>query len=366
MNRRLLTWQRLALAGSCLAAVLLSGCVADEAPPRQPQGQTTAAPTPSPTSTATAAASGGQVDGACRGAGHPATGVFRETSPRELDAFERWLGCRVDYAVDFSARDTWADIEQPTYLLKAWARQPRRLVLGVAMLPNQPEESIEKGAHGDYDAHYKRLAQQLVAGGQGNAILRVGWEFNLPESRWFTKDYNAFSTYWRRIVESMRAQPGSDFQFDWNVNNGAGAVDATNYYPGDDVVDYVGVDAYDVTSKVYPYPNPCDLGCRAAVQDRAWTVAVFGGTRSLSFWAGFTRQHHKPLSLPEWGLWNSLDRMGGADDPTYIRRMHDFIVDPKNGVAYQAYFEYDGGDTQHRLATFPEAQDLFRRLFNGS
>ena len=135
--------------------------------------------------------------------------------------------------------------------------------------------------------------------------------------RWFTKDHNAFSTYWRNIVEAMRAEPGNAFQFDWNVNNGAGPVDATHYYPGDDVVDFVGVDAYDVAGTVYPYPKTCDRACRSSVQDRAWDTVIFGGNRSLSFWSKFASQHKKPLSVPEWGLWRSRDGIGGAE--SYVR-----------------------------------------------
>ena len=364
MTRSFPAWKKLAQVGPCLVVIFAAACTAGEAVPDRPSpGQTVVAPAPEPASPTSRAASAPHVDRACAGAGQSAVGVFRETSPAELDTFERWLGCRVDYAVDFSARDTWADIEVPSYLLDAWKGQPRRLVLGVAMLPEPSDDTIERGARGDYDVHYQRLARELVAGGQHDAILRVGWEFNLPGSRWFTSNHNAFSTYWRRIVESMRSQPGSAFQFDWNVNNGNGSVDATNYYPGDDVVDYIGVDAYDVTSKAYPYEDQCDAACRAAAQDKAWNLGTFGGTRSLSFWSAFARQHNKPMSLPEWGLWNSADRIGGADNPAYIRRMHQFIVDPRNRVGYHAYFEHDGAEAQHRLATFPESADLFRRLF---
>ena len=365
MSGRQPVWRRPALA-VCLAVVFATACSVSPHPPPSPSPlRTSAAPTPSRTTGSAPRA--GQPYPACEGAGKAAVGVFRETSPSELDAFERWLTCRVDYAVDYSARDTWADIEDPTYLLEAWDGQRRRLVLGVAMLPRQPGPNIEAGARGDYDAHYQRLARRLVRGGHGDAILRVGWEFNLSNSRWFTRDYNAFSTYWRRIVQIMRAEAGNEFQFDWNVNNGAGRVDATHYYPGDDVVDFVGVDVYDVAGTVYPYPTTCDRACRSAVQNRAWDTVIFGGSRGLSFWSAFASQHKKPLSLPEWGLWRSRNGIGGAENPTYLARMHNFIVDPRNQVAYQAYFEHDGDDVQHRLmTTFPDSGELFRTLFTTS
>ncbi len=44
--------------------------------------------------------------------------------------------------------------------------------------------------------------------------------------------------------------------------------------------------------------------------------------------------------------------------------MHDFIADPANGVAYQAYFEFNGHDGPHKLmTTYQEAGATFRTLF---
>jgi hypothetical protein len=70
------------------------------------------------------------------------------------------------------------------------------------------------------------------------------------------------------------------------------------------------------------------------------------------------------MSFPEWGLWSRADGHGGGDDPEYLRRMHSFIADPQNGVAFQAYFEYNGPDGPHRLmTTFASSGATFRALF---
>lgn len=86
------------------------------------------------------------------------------------------------------------------------------------------------------------------------------------------------------------------------------------YYPGDDYVDYVGIDAYDVSYawRTYPYPDDCDAGCRADRQERAWDKAIHGGKRGLEFWADFARHRGKPLTLPEWGLWDRDDEHAGG------------------------------------------------------
>lgn len=297
-------------------------------------------------------------------------GVFRSTSPTEVTAFGDWLGRDVDYVVDFSRRATWDDIANPTDQLSAWQDSGHRIVYGLAMLPENDDldVSLAAGATGAYNDYYRTLAENLVAYGQGNAILRLGWEFNLSSWRWHPDDAQAFVEYWRQVVTTMRSVPGTDqLQFDWNVNNGGDSYDSTVFYPGDDYVDYVGVDVYDISwaDDAYPYPDSCDSACRLEHQKAAWQN-IIGATYGLSFWSKFAAQHSKPLSLPEWGLWDRPDGHGGADDPYFIEQMHAFIDDPANNVAYQAYFQYDVGSSgNHLLTAMPESQQVFLELFGG-
>ena len=43
----------------------------------------------------------------------------------------------------------------------------------------------------------------------------------------------------------MRSVPGAHFFFDWNVNAGYRNIPLASYYPGDSVVDVIGIDIYD-------------------------------------------------------------------------------------------------------------------------
>lgn len=295
------------------------------------------------------------------------TGVFVGTEPDTADAYADWLGSDLDLVVDFSSRQTWDEIADPAYMIEAWQHTGYRPVYSVGLLPtDDASATIEVGATGAYNTYYRKLARHLVKAGQEDAILRLGWEFNLESSRWATQDEDAFIGYWQQVVDTMRAVKGQEFEFDWNVNNGTNKYDGVEYYPGDDYVDYVGVDAYDVSYawRTYPYPDGCTGDCRTARQERAWEKSVYGGRRGLEFWADFARHRGKPMSLPEWGLWDRLDGHGGGLDTYYLEQMHAFIADPDNGVAYQAYFEFDGDDGPHTLQTaYPEAGDTFRRLF---
>jgi len=296
-------------------------------------------------------------------------GVFRETQPAAVAAFDQWLGRPVDIAVDFSARATWDDIASPTYLLEAWQGSGYQLSLGVALLPADQNASIAEGATGAYDAYFLTLAQGLVDYGHADAILRLGWEFNVPGMLWATSDTRAFIAYWRRIVTAMRGVQGQQFRFDWNLNNQTQQYDAIDYYPGDDVVDYVGVDAYDVAGRAgtYPYPSDCDDDCRLERQQAAWSGQIYGGERGLNFWSQFASQHGKQLSLPEWGLWERLDGTGGGENPYYIQQIFDFVATAGDDVAYFAYFEYDGADGEHSLTmSFPESAAIFKRRWSSS
>nr|WP_269328717.1 glycosyl hydrolase [Kineosporia babensis] len=292
-------------------------------------------------------------------------GVFRGTSPGQVRAFGHWLDRDVQYVVDFSSRTTWNEIADPEHMLRTWQGQGYRMVYGVAMLPTRQSSSIRAGARGEYNHHYRRLAENLVAHGQGNAVIRLGWEFNLSSWKWHPRNSRDFKAYWRHVVRTMRSVPGAqNLKFDWNVNNG-GKTDSRRFYPGNKYVDFIGVDVYDISWPHYPYPKNCGKTCRNNRQAAAWKL-IRDQKYGLKFWSRFARSKNKPLTFPEWGAWRRFeDRKGGADNPYFISRMHAFIDDPKNRVAYHAYFDFDTAQGHHELRTLPNAGRRYRQLFGG-
>lgn len=294
----------------------------------------------------------------------PDVGIYRGSGqPQRVDDFEQWLGCRVEYVVDFPARETWEQIAYPDYLLDIWADDPRRLVLSLAMLPTDEPATMEAGVAGEHDDAFASFGRALVADGREDALLRIGWEFNLLSSRWYVDDPALFRAYYRHIVEVLREVPGQSFEFIWNP--GRSGVDAVPYYPGDDVVDYIGLDVYDAIASpgTYPYPADCDDACRGERQQRAW-LEMYEGDTGLASYAAFARERGRPLVLPEWGLWERFDDTGGELNTYFLRQMHRFITDPANGVVFHAYFENNNDLGRHRLMTsFPEAGHVYRDLF---
>ncbi|GAB6901793.1 glycoside hydrolase family 26 protein [Kineosporia succinea] len=293
-------------------------------------------------------------------------GVFRGTYPGEVEAFGDWLGRDVDYATDFSSRTSWDEIANPAYMLEAWKGSGYRMVYATAMLPTQDDSAtMAAGAAGEYDQYFKTLAQNLVNADQGDSIIRLGWEFNLSASRWHPDTKANFIGYWRHIVEAMRSVPGTEkLEFDWNPNIGGEVYDSTKYYPGNQYVDYVGIDTYDISwvEGSYPYPKSCNAACKQSSRETAWNNTL-NGTFGLNFWADFARSKGKPLTLPEWGLWERPDGHGGGDNKYYIQQMFDFINDPSNNVGYHSYFEVNVGSSgSHMLETHTSAGSLFKKL----
>ncbi|GAB3239670.1 glycosyl hydrolase [Kineosporia babensis] len=298
-------------------------------------------------------------------------GVFRGTSPSAVAAFEDQLGLDMQYVVDYSPRRTWDDIANPLSMLRTWQGTEYRMVFATAMLPGIKSEpsTLERGAQGDYNGYYETLAKNLVAYGQGDAILRLGWEANVSSFKWHPEGAEGnkhFKAYWREIVTTMRSVPGAEgLEFDWNVNNGGDSYDSTLFYPGNKYVDYIGVDVYDISwaEGSYPYPGQCNNECRRGHQELAWQN-IMDANFGLNFWAGFAKSKKKPLSLPEWGIWERPDKQGGDDNPYFIEQMYKFVDDPRNNVAYQAYFEFDvGSKGTHQLSVQEKSLKRYIKLF---
>ena len=293
--------------------------------------------------------------------GHAASsagiGVYRgAASPGQVSAFGSWLGRSPTYALDFFAGDTWAQIEAPDWWLSSWSGTPYNVEYSVPIIPASGG-TLQEGAAGAYNGHFQKLAQTLVGHGQGNAILRLGWEFNGSWYRWFAgNDPAAFAAYWRQIVTTMRAvSPG--LRFDWNPTNGANGMSATGVeaaYPGDAYVDYIGTDIYD-QSWGSNYTDPAFRWNEYLTQKNG-----------LNWVASFAGAHGKPITIPEWGLSIRSDGHGGGDNAYFIQHMYDWIS--SNNVAFQMYFEFDASDGAHRLmlTQFPIGAAKYRQLFSGA
>jgi len=262
----------------------------------------------------------------------------------KLSEYERFIGRRVDRVVDFLPNASWQDTKGAAdWLLRCWRKTGHKLALSVPMLPRDGS-TLDAGADGAYDQHYRELAALIVSHGYGDAILRLGWEFN---GDWYTwaaaKNPEAFVRLWRRIVSIMREVPGARFRFDWNPVLGRQKIPPDQVYPGDDVVDIIGLDAYNQT-----------WNARANTPELKW-LDLLDQPFGLKWHREFAKHHGKPVSFPEWGTGTRPDGRGGGDDPYYVARMAEWIAG--SDLAYQGYWDYAAPDYDAQLSTgrFPRA-----------
>jgi hypothetical protein len=313
------------------------------------------------------------------------------------DAYGPWLNRNVIWAEDFMPIETWDNLEGQSWQMGTWgpwvAKVPgRRYILSLPMLPGGwsgkgPSSgtgahiavSLEEGAKGTYNPHFTKLAESLVKHGLGNTIIRVGWEFNGGWYTWRAQSdakAKAYAAYFHQIVTAMRAVPGAEnLKFDWNpalMWNGYPFEDA---WPGDDVVDYIGLDVYDQSWVKDTYPIPAGATADETLQRQkaAWDAAINNNDFGLPFWLKFAAKHNKPLTFPEWGVCNRKDGHGGGDNVYFIQQMFDFIYNPANNVYFESYFDVVAGDGDHQLCPdpegkiqtkFPNAAAKFKELFS--
>ena len=327
----------------------------------------------------------------------PQMAVYRWAAPKgpaQVEAFGEWIGVPEVWGEDFEATETWDTIADPGWQLNAWqpwvqAKPGRRLILSVPLLPggwdrSGPQRgtdagqkvSLEAGARGEYNKHFKKLATVLVERKMENTILRLGWEFNGGWYTWRGSDNpKAWAEYFRQIVTTIRSVPGGEkLMICWNPATDHLQFPAEQAYPGDEFVDVIGIDVYDQSwlKGTYPFPKDATAEEKLEIQKKAWAEWTYGGNHGVAFWKQFASEHKKPLAACEWGVCKRGDGHGGEDDPYFIEQMHKFVIDPENSVIFHCYFDVQAGDGHHQLSSglkvdekteFPESAAAFQRLF---
>ncbi|MET8246316.1 glycosyl hydrolase [Streptomyces sp. NPDC005202] len=261
----------------------------------------------------------------------PAFGAFLGSGARgvaHLAHLGRWLGganLRVGHT--YLSGDRWSNIEGAPGFLDVWAhwrreKDDRMLVLNVPMQERNEEGVsdaevrllLRQGAAGQFDHHFRALAERLVALKVPDTVLVLGWEMNgMTYTHRCGPDPEAWKKYWNRIVTTMRSVPGQKFRFDFAPSRGRDAVPWTQCYPGDGTVDIIGMDAYD---------QPRGLSFDEQVKE------PYG----LQAHVEFAKSHNKPISYPEWGLFRN------GDNAEYMRRMLAWMDEHK--PLYNALTDY--------------------------
>jgi hypothetical protein len=284
-----------------------------------------------------------------------------------MDGLESLRGRRLDVRTMFFGYTSWGTLAGSSAAIGQTMARGGRLAIALGMLPRSHAGQHERCAAGGFDAEIRAVSNGIVRRGGHDAIIRLGWEANRVRGYpWaVTGDGSAYKECFRRWVSILRSVPGQDFVIDWNMAQAGTFPHIDRMYPGDDVVDVIGVQQYD--------------RCPPAANDAEWERTYWerkntGSPVGLGPWLEYARSKGKRLSVPEWGVGGPRNVCGnpGFDNPFFIRKMYDFFRTNAESIAYEAYFNGDDGsgndeNGSHRLTPShynPKSAAAYRALWS--
>jgi hypothetical protein len=277
-------------------------------------------------------------------------------------AFGEWRGRPIDVASVFPDRASWDGIVTPAWPVDMFAPFEGRLVFSLPLYPNDPTLNNADCALGMYDDDWEPLGAFLVNRGRGDSIIRLGWGMNDDEHAWRADtDPSDWVTCFQRIVDVIKAD-APDVEIDWAFNPIGPPFVATwdpyTTYPGDDYVDYVGLEAFDM------YPP--------ALDEASWAAGCNAPTGLCTLFS-FAREHGKKVGVAEWAAVSCtgdgvIDSSGntGSDNPFFIQKMVETFADNADVMGYEAYFEDVAGvcsTISDDAALHPLAAERYRLLY---
>jgi len=274
-----------------------------------------------------------------------------------------WRGSPIQIAGTFS--DTTADVQTNLDSLGEYAGYTGDLDIAVGGLAEGSDETWAEAAKGAYVPRWTQAMQKLKSarsGASGTTYVRFAHELNGNWFSWKVDSSNVedFKTAWRLFHDVLKQEfPEAKLVFCANSGNHAD-IGVPAMWPGDDVVDVVGVDFY--AGWQPSDPN----GWQQHLND----TEPGNSPRGIGAWLAFAKEHGEPISFPEWGL---DPGNGSLDDAAFIQSMHDFMAanaatpgaDNAGKVLYDLYFNCKhGGDTRWLIndPANPKAGETYRSL----
>lgn len=253
-------------------------------------------------------------------------------SVARAEGFGTWRARPSDAALMYVSDATEAAMLTSDFNVAVYNGFGGRLLYTVPLVPKNAGFTLADVASGAKDAIWTKVAQDLVTNGRGNAVVRVGWDVNGGTAAHQGTAANAttWKNAYRKVVAAMRAV-SANFRFMFAGTGGRGVSGSadrlglfTLLYPGDDVVDIVGLEVWDKT--------PTN-----ATNDTEWSANVLAPSAGpgLTDLVTFARAHGKGAGVPEWGL-------GATDNAYYITKMYQWFVANNDVVTVESYFSEAG------------------------
>lgn len=341
------------LVAALTAATLVGAAVPASA---SPVAAAPAEPAASPASPGALPAAGGKrrwLSGAWTGG---------RLSAARTTRFGTWRGTPTSVAQTYPERGSWRELRNSTWHIDTYRGFRGRLMYGLPLLPSDGSSSLRDVAAGRHDADFRKVARDLASRGRGDAIVRIGWEANGDWYPWQTTADRAgeYRAAFRRVAKIFKGT-SRRFVVEFDVSAGfplrgqSNRLDAlTKLYPGDDVVDAIGVDVY-------------DWNATKARTNAEWRRAVAPATTvGIHDVAGFARAHRKKLTVPEWGVVKT-GAGGYGDNPFFVTAMHRFFSVNRGLLLAENYFnepaDYLRSSLWSEAPQNPKAAAAYRRLW---
>jgi beta-mannanase len=266
----------------------------------------------------------------------------------DIDHQHRWASSTSPCSGDLFPsldREYW-DWSNGRYSLISWA----------------PYANLDQILSGQFDSCIRDRARRLAAF-QNPILVRIWWEMNLTWPMWSGQQNGAnyaatqkFVSAWRYVVDMMRAEGATNVLWVWCPNAGDVPWDTawnhwTNYYPGDNYVDWVAMDGYNWNSGYWGWDQFVDM----------FTRTNFGGSGGSSVYNDYAKR--KPIMVAE---------TGSAEDPNTPDRKGDWMRNIASDVPTKmpdlkalVYFNVrvsDPSTPDWRVSTSQSSFDGFRAL----
>lgn len=210
---------------------------------------------------------------------------------------------------------SWAELK-PTAETKAALRGSlKHKVIRAPLLPERRAD-LTACSKGDYRSHWEGFARALAAAGIDDPTLDLG--SGEPKA---LAEPAAFAGCYRQVAAAVRGVlPRARMQ--WTVDRGVSATTDPAVlavtWPGDGVVDIVGIHALDTGDN--------------------WGKTV-NGIGGLNWWGDFAADRNARIALSGWGP--APGSAVSAENASYVQNMHDWLsrMAARGMLAYDLYSE---------------------------
>jgi hypothetical protein len=244
-----------------------------------------------------------------------------------IEAFCTWRGRTCPIGHVYTDYRSWASLTDSQWMFDFTEGFPGQLVISLGLVPLGRAADLDDCAAGTFDGYWEHFGEVMVRNGRATSIIRLGWEFNGTFMPWSALDTDVWIGCYRHAAESIRRK-NPQVLFDWTINSHGTPAEAcdgrsTNCYPGDDVVDIIGIDNYD---------NGPSVGSKAEFD------ALAAQPEGLTWLLEFAKRHNKPFSVGEWGVAPGSPYNTHGENPEFIRWMNQWFAANAPHIAYEAYF----------------------------